>query len=53
MVDGNIEEALDLVGVEIHGDHTVNTGGSEQIGHKFGAYRHAGLILAVLTGPSK
>ena len=53
MIDRNIEETLNLVGVQVHGDHTVNTSSAEQIGHQLGTDAYTGFILTVLAGPSE
>ena len=53
MVDRYVEEALYLVGMEVHGDHAVYAGGGEQVAHELGGNRHAGLVLAVLAGPAE
>ena len=50
VIHGDIEEALDLVGVQVHGQHAVGAGGGEHIGHQLGGDRIAGLGLTVLTG---
>ena len=50
VVDGDIEEALDLVSVEVHRDDAVYTGNRNHVGDKLRCYRHMGLVLAVLTG---
>ena len=39
--------------MKVHGNHTVNTGCSQHIGHKFGGNRNTGLVLAVLTRPAE
>ena len=49
----NIEEALDLVGVEIHGDEAVDSGHAQKVGDEFGGDRNARFVFAVLTGPSE
>jgi len=49
VVDGYIEETLDLLTVEIHGQHAVRSGGGEQVGHELGRDRNAGLIFTILT----
>lgn len=36
VVDRDVEEALDLGGVEVHGDDVVAAGGLEHVGHEFG-----------------
>ena len=48
MVHGNIEEALDLLRVEVHRQDTVDPGGHEQVGHQLGGNRHARLVFTVL-----
>jgi hypothetical protein len=53
MVHGHFEEALDLVGMEVHGHDPVHAGGSEHIGHQLGADAHPWLVLAVLSGESE
>ncbi len=53
VVNRHIEEALNLVGMKIHGYHTVNTCRHEHVGHEFCGDRHAGFVLAVLTGPAE
>ena len=50
MVQGNIEEALDLVGVQVHGQNTVSAGGGDHVGNQLGGDGIAGLGLAVLAG---
>src|SRR6185369_17787787 len=42
VVDGNVEEALDLVGMQVHGQHAIHADGFEHVGHDLGADRHAG-----------
>ena len=49
MIHGNIEKALNLLRVQIHGQHAVHPGGDQQIGHQFGGDGHAGLVFAVLA----
>ena len=48
MVDGDVEEALDLVGVQVDRQDAVGAGGLEHVGDQFGADGHAALVLAVL-----
>ena len=36
MIDGHIEEALDLVGMEVHGDQTVDACHTQQVSHELG-----------------
>ena len=50
MIERNVEESLNLVGVQIHRQHAVGAGALEQIGDKTRGDRHARLILAVLSG---
>ena len=50
VVDRQVEEALHLVLVEIHGQHPVRSGHGHHVGHQLGADRHPRLILAVLPG---
>ena len=50
VIHRNIEEALDLVGVQVHGQHAVNARGDEHIGNELGGDGIAALGLAVLTG---
>src|SRR5579871_4301899 len=49
IVHGNVEEALDLHGVQIQGQNPVDTGDREQLGHQLGGNRGAGTGLPVLT----
>jgi len=53
VVDRNVEESLDLLGVQIDGEHAVNPGSNEKVGDQFGGDGDAGLILAVLPGIAK
>ena len=50
MVDGDVEEALDLGGVQVHRQHAVGAGPGDQVGHQLGGDRHAAFVLAVLPG---
>ena len=50
MVNGNVEEALNLCSMKVHGQHTVGTGNCYHIGNQLGRNGIAGLGLAVLTG---
>ena len=47
---GDVEEALDLVGVQVHGQHPVGAGAGDQVGHQLGGNGVAGLGLPVLAG---
>ncbi len=53
MIQRNVEEALNLGGVEVHGQDAVSAGSGEHIGHQLGGDGVAGLGLAVLTGVAK
>ena len=50
VVHRNVEEALDLGGVQVHGQHPVRARGGEHVGHQLGGDGVAGLGLAVLAG---
>ena len=41
VVDRDVEEALDLVGVQVHRQHALDAHRLEQVGHHLGADRHA------------
>jgi hypothetical protein len=49
VVDRDVEEALDLIGVQIHGQHAIGTRGTDHLRHQPGGDRHArGARTAVL-----
>ncbi len=50
MVHRDIKEALELLGVQIHGQDAVHTGGGDEVGDEFGRDGNAGLVLAILAG---
>ena len=50
IVGRNIEEALDLPGVQIDGQHAVGAGPGDEIGHELGRDRRARPLFAVLPG---
>ncbi|KPC74048.1 hypothetical protein ADL26_11755, partial [Thermoactinomyces vulgaris] len=50
VVDGAVEEALDLGGVEVHGEDAVGAGGLEQVGHEARGDGLAAAVLLVLAG---
>ena len=50
IIDGDVEKALDLRGVEIHGQDAVRTGGGDEICNELCGDGVAALGLAVLTG---
>ena len=53
MIYRNIKEALNLVGMEVHGDETVDTGNAEQVGYQFSTDADTWFVLTILTGPSE
>ena len=53
MIQGNVEEALNLGGVEVHGQHTVGAGGGDHVGDQLCGDGVAALGLTVLTGVAK
>ena len=46
----NIEKALNLAGMQVHGQHAVGTRFGDQIGHQLGGNRSTGSRLSVLSG---
>ena len=50
VIDWNIEEARDLLGVQIHGEHSIYPGGGQKIRNQFCRDRHSGLIFSILPG---
>src|SRR5262249_53368727 len=50
VVDGDVEEAPDLGGVKVEGEHPIGAGDGEQVGDELGGDRHAPDVLAVLAG---
>ena len=52
MVDREIEEALNLVGVEVAGDEAVGADDLQEVGNDLGTDGDARLVLAVLPGPA-
>ena len=49
LVERDVEEALDLVRVQVEREHAVGTGGGDEVRHEARGDRHAGLVLAVLA----
>ena len=49
VVYGEIEEALDLAGMQVHGDDMVAAGDSEHVGDELGGDRRAALVLFIHT----
>ena len=52
MIDGDIEEALNLSGVEVDEEGTIGAGGGEQISNEFGADGDARAIFSILASVS-
>ena len=50
VVDGDVEEALDLAGVQVHGDDVVAARRLQHVGHQLRRDRSPGLVLLVLAG---
>lgn len=50
VIHGDLEESLDLGGVQIHAEDAIDAGGSKEIGNELGGDGHSGLILAILAG---
>ena len=50
VINRNIEESLDLTGVEVHGYDVVAAGRLQHIGHQFRGDGSAGFVLFVLAG---
>ena len=53
VVDGDVEEALDLAGVQVHGDDVVTPGRLEHVGHELCGDGCARLVLFVLPRVGK
>ncbi len=53
VVHRDVEETLNLVGVQVDGEHAVDAGAGQHIGHQLGGNRHAGgtrtTVLARIT----
>ena len=47
IVDGKVEKALDLAGVQVHGDHMVAASDSEHVSDELGGDGGAALVLFV------
>jgi hypothetical protein len=48
MVDGNVEEALNLGRMQVDEERAVGAGGGQQVGDELGADGYALFVLAVL-----
>ena len=53
VIDGDVEEALDLGGVQFAGHHAVATGCGEHVGYQFRGDGNARTVFAVLAGPAE
>ena len=53
VIHRDVEKALDLSGVKVHGEDPVSAGGGKHIGYQLGGDGVTGLGLAVLTGIAK
>ena len=49
----NIEEALNLIGMEVHGDEAVDTCYAEQVGNQFCTDADTWFVLTVLASPTE
>ena len=49
MIDGNVEETLDLRRVEIHAEHAINASSDDEICDELRSDRHATFIFAILS----
>jgi len=50
MIDGNVEEALNLGGMQVDKEGAISAGGGEQVGDELGADGDAGTVFAILAG---
>jgi phosphoribosylpyrophosphate synthetase len=50
MIHRDVEEPLQLVGVQVDREDPVGPGGRNKIGHQLGRDRHAAFVFAVLAG---
>ena len=53
VIDRDVEEALDLRGVQVHRQDAVGARGRQQVRHELGRDRHARLVLLVLPARSR
>src|SRR5579875_166611 len=49
MIDGDIEKALNLRGMQVESQHPIGAGGGQQVGDQLGRDRYAAHILTVLA----
>lgn len=50
VIDRDVEEALDLTSVQIHGNDVVAASGLEHVGHELGSNGSTALVFLILTG---
>lgn len=50
VIHQDVEEALELAGMEIHGDHAGSPGGGDEVGHQLGGDGFTSGAFAILTG---
>ena len=50
MIDRDVKEALDLLGMEVHGQDPVGARPGDEVRHQFGRDGNPGLVLPVLSG---
>ena len=53
VIDGNVEETLDLCGVQIHGEDAIGAGSSDQVRNQFRGDWHAPFVFAILSCVAK
>ena len=53
MVDGHVEEALDLIGMQVHRDEARHPSHAEHVSDELSTDRYTRLVLTILTGPAK
>ena len=49
MVHRDVEETLDLLCMQVHGENTMSTGSNDEVGDKFGGDGDTWLILSILA----
>src|SRR5690625_7805132 len=49
MIHGDVEESLNLCCMEVHGQHAVDAGQHQHVGHHLRSYGHTRQVLALLT----
>ncbi len=50
MIDRDVEERLDLRGVQVEGEDAIGAGGGDEVGHQLRRDRNARLVFPVLPG---